>query len=249
MSARPLFSIIIPVYNGAAVLESCLNSIASQRCTDFEVLVQDGQSSDATADIVRGEQRLVLLWESSTDEGVYDAMNRAMKRAKGKYFIFLGADDGFSSPESLELLTKTISDRSPDMVSGAVRYTDRENSLVPTVHAPGFGSSLRWRNRIHHQGTAYHRNLFEQGGYDLKYGTLADYHFNLKCWKQLKADCVLLEHEIAVADARGLSKTFRWKLYREELRMKSTMLSFVEMIPQYPWVLLKYIAKSLAQRT
>lgn len=212
-------------------------------------MVQDGNSSDETLDILKSEERFPLKWNSAPDQGVYDAMNKAIQDASGHYFIFLGADDAFASSRSLDLFREQIQTRAPQMVSGCVRYVDRENRLVPKVHRPGFGAALRWRNRIHHQGTAYHRSLFEQGSYDLTYPILGDYHFNLKCWKHFNARCVLLDEEIALADARGLSKNFRWRLYSEELRLKRTVLSSAEMIPQYPWVVIKYLAKRLSQRT
>lgn len=82
--AAPMFSIIIPTLNVAAVLPACLDSIARQTCGDFELVLVDGGSTDETLDIANifapnlGER---LIIHRDTDQGVYDAMNRGVDLA------------------------------------------------------------------------------------------------------------------------------------------------------------------------
>ncbi len=96
--AEPLFSIITVTWNAAAVLVPTMRSVAEQTCRNFEHLIIDGASTDDTLRIAgemgAGERTRIF---SEPDEGLYDAMNKGMDRAKGKYLIFLNAGDAFHS--------------------------------------------------------------------------------------------------------------------------------------------------------
>src|ERR1700761_7508109 len=91
-----LFSIIVPTYNSGATLRRCLESLAVQTFTDFEVLVMDGVSTDDTLRITEemsSEFQGRLRLTSEPDKGVYDAMNKGILGARGKWLLFLGSDD------------------------------------------------------------------------------------------------------------------------------------------------------------
>src|SRR5690606_21769007 len=73
----PYFSIIVPTYQAEATISTCLKSILAQDFVDFEVIIQDGLSTDQTVSLVKqhNDPRIRLFIEK--DNGVYDAMNRA----------------------------------------------------------------------------------------------------------------------------------------------------------------------------
>lgn len=89
-SAR--ISVIVPSYNSGAFLREALTSALSQDPPPYEVLVQDGGSTDGTLDILRsfGEQ---VAWISEPDNGQADAINRALARTTGDVVLLLNADD------------------------------------------------------------------------------------------------------------------------------------------------------------
>lgn len=81
-----MFSIIVPTFDAVATLHACLESIVHQTCSDFEVILVDGGSTDGTLDIANGfgpflDTRLVI--HSGSDQGPYDAMNRGVGMATG----------------------------------------------------------------------------------------------------------------------------------------------------------------------
>jgi glycosyltransferase involved in cell wall biosynthesis len=90
--ALPRISVIIPAYNAGTYLRQALTSALDQVPPPFEVVVQDGGSTDQTVDILRsyGER---LSWESGRDDGQADALNRALARSSGEVVIWLNADD------------------------------------------------------------------------------------------------------------------------------------------------------------
>ena len=92
----PLISVVIPVFNGAKYLEEALQSIENQENIDFEIIVIDDGSTDATAKIVETWPRSVqYIYQSN--QGPAHARNVGIKAAKGNFIAFLDADDTWPS--------------------------------------------------------------------------------------------------------------------------------------------------------
>ena len=92
----PKISIVIPSYNKAKFVEETLNSIIDQGYPDFEVIVQDGGSTDGTLEIIKRFAKRypeIIRWESKKDKGQTDAINRGMKKATGEVIAYINADD------------------------------------------------------------------------------------------------------------------------------------------------------------
>ncbi len=89
MLQQPLISIITITFNAAAHLPATMKSVAEQKCSDFEHIIIDGASSDNTLQIARklGIPSLRIL--SEPDKGLYDAMNKGLRLAKGNTYCFL----------------------------------------------------------------------------------------------------------------------------------------------------------------
>ncbi|GAB6011779.1 glycosyltransferase [Viscerimonas tarda] len=88
-------SIITVNYNNAAGLEKTIRSIVSQDYDDFEYLVIDGASTDGSVDILEnGELSTIpFRWISEPDTGIYNAMNKGIRAAKGDYLLFINSGD------------------------------------------------------------------------------------------------------------------------------------------------------------
>ncbi|MEB3244942.1 MAG: glycosyltransferase family 2 protein [Vampirovibrionales bacterium] len=98
MSANPLFSIIMPVYNGKQVVGRAITSVARQTCKDWELLIIDDGSSDASFAYAQALVNTLGVAEKTrllqqANQGVAVARNTAMAQARGQYFGFLDADD------------------------------------------------------------------------------------------------------------------------------------------------------------
>ena len=81
------FSIIVVCRNAGEKLQKTIASIREQTETDYEIIVQDGLSTDGSVEKLRTGADLKLFRER--DEGIYDAMNRAVSHAAGQYLFFL----------------------------------------------------------------------------------------------------------------------------------------------------------------
>ena len=123
----PLFTIITVVRNGEQTLERCIKSVKHQTFQDFEYLIIDGASSDKTHKIIKQNSDIVDYSISEKDEGLYFAMNKGLKLARGSYVGILNADDIYSS-NTLELVQNAIK-KNPncDVIYGAMSYFDKPN--------------------------------------------------------------------------------------------------------------------------
>lgn len=182
-----LFSIITVTYNAATVLPPTLKSVSEQSFSDFEYMVIDGASTDDTLQLVnQAAIPCTKVW-SEPDKGLYDAMNKAIDRAQGKYLIFLNAGDAFAATDSLERIALKAQDN-PDVIYGQTQLVDDSGNIVGMRHltAP---KKLDWKSfkngmLVCHQAFIAKREMCEH--YDLKYRFSADYDWCIKVLRKSK---------------------------------------------------------------
>ena len=131
-SAKPLVSLIVPVYNAGRFLAECLDSISSQTFTDFEaILVDDGSSDDSVSiieDFCKNDSR---FWLTGTPHGgVSKARNTGIDISKGKLLGFVDADDCLH-PLALERMTAILHESHAQVCVAAMskgeKFAPREN--------------------------------------------------------------------------------------------------------------------------
>ena len=114
---RPMVSIIVPIYNAEQYLRRCVDSILNQEYTDFELLLVNDGSTDASGDICEEygdrDPRVIVIQKENT--GVSDSRNRALDRARGKYLQFLDSDD-WITPDGTRLFVRAAEEYGCDMV-------------------------------------------------------------------------------------------------------------------------------------
>ena len=114
---QPMVSIIVPIYNAEQYLRRCVDSILNQEYTDYELLLVNDGSTDASGDICEeyGDQdpRVIVIQKENT--GVSDSRNRALDRARGKYLQFLDSDD-WITPDATRLFVRAAEEYGCDMV-------------------------------------------------------------------------------------------------------------------------------------
>ena len=118
---RPLFSIITITFNAAGTLPATLRSVERQTFTDYEYLIVDGASTDGTVAIAQ-HSAAVSSVTSEPDKGLYDAMNKGLRKARGCYLVFLNAGDAFHEPDTLQKIADSIEKTDPDIVYGETAF-------------------------------------------------------------------------------------------------------------------------------
>lgn len=102
MSFQPKISVITVVYNAAALLESTIKSVLAQTYSNIEYILIDGGSIDGTMEIIKKYHKQIALTLSEKDNGIYDAMNKGLKKASGDFVLFLNAGDELFSNDTIE---------------------------------------------------------------------------------------------------------------------------------------------------
>ena len=104
--------------NAEATIAYTIKSFLQQRYIDKELLVVDGASSDRTVDVARSFNSEQIRIVSERDNGLYDAMNKALTAFSGDAIGFLGADDTFHSPSALGHIAAALATN--DIVYGSL---------------------------------------------------------------------------------------------------------------------------------
>lgn len=193
-SAPPLVSIITVVFRARQHLPALLDSILEPRREGVELIVVDGGSDDGTVEYLQSLDNQIDYWCSEPDQGIYDAMNKAIEHARGAYLLHLNAGDRLlriPTPELQRALQYQL-----DLLSFPVEL-DRGG----TFH-PSYGRMLRYNNTLHHQGTFYRREHFPL--YDLRYRIFADFDVNQRLSKA-GAKGWIMQQAVAWHDRGGVS--------------------------------------------
>lgn len=125
---QPLISLITVARNARDTIEETIRSVADQDFSDFEYLVIDGASTDGTVDVIKANAHVIDHWISEADRGIYDAMNKGIRLARGRYIGLLNADDMLSGPGVLSQIADRISESGADAVFSCLDIVDRQSS-------------------------------------------------------------------------------------------------------------------------
>ena len=136
----PLVSVITVCRNAGARIDLTAASVAVQNCLDCEWLVIDGASSDDTvyrAEAWRGRMACPVRIVSEPDQGIYDAMNKGLRLARGRWVHFLNADDVYANPGVLRCVVGLLCVQPEAVLAayGRVRFVDRRHGFAEEVDA------------------------------------------------------------------------------------------------------------------
>lgn len=184
----PLLSIITINRNNAPGLKKTIESVVTQTETDFndiEYIIIDGNSTDGSKEIIKDfagnpeYKDKITYWVSEPDTGIYNAMNKGIKKATGDYLHILNSGDYYNG-NVLKKIIKELSIKTLDyyLLGVILRKTNEEIEKIETR----FNNELK-NGSMSHQGIIYKRNLHDLHGlYDEKYTFAADYDFSIKAF-------------------------------------------------------------------
>lgn len=227
----PLFSVVVVALNPGEKWRETLRSIFSQKYENFEVIYKDGQSRDGSWEALSEEYgedpRLRTVQEG--DKSIYDAMNQALDRVRGKYVLFLNCGDFFyddrvlrrtaeaiaaegalGKAEMAEQAGKTAAQK-PGCRTGspAVFYGNTFSAAMGAVvhSSPAITGFTCYRNIPCHQSCFYDARLFEAKRYELQYRIRADYDHFLWCHYRGNARMVYMDFVVASYEGGGYSES------------------------------------------
>jgi glycosyltransferase involved in cell wall biosynthesis len=179
----PLISVVIVCLNAQAFIREALDSVLGQSFDDYELIVVDGGSSDGTTDILREYETAFagrLRWVSGPDEGLYDAMNKGLRLARGRYVVYLGADDRLASGALAGVADAVRVHDGPDIVAGATRVFGGAREWIQPPMAFASDRMPKRAPAVHQSLYVTKESLVAVQGFETGYQVAADYDLYLK---------------------------------------------------------------------
>ncbi len=181
MKNKYVFSIITINYNGINGLRQTLASVANQTFENFEYVVIDGGSSDGSKELIESYRENIDFWVSEPDNGIYDAMNKGLKKVTGDYVYFLNSGDYFLFPEVLNLIDKEISKTSPDFLMAGVLKSNPSTGEYSAEPPSIIDKISLFKKMVCHQALFVNKTIFNEiGDFDLSYKLKGDYEWLLR---------------------------------------------------------------------
>lgn len=242
-------SIITVCWNSAATIEKTIQSVAAQTYADIEYIIVDGQSKDATLDIVKKYPDTVTKWISEQDKGLYDAMNKGIRMATGDYIGIVNADDTFADDTVIENVVEFLKANPVEASIGDIVQHKEDGKTIRKYSAKKWQpEKLKVGFMPAHPAIFFKKGLFEKlGYYALDFKIAADYELIIRYF--LKNDISwkysgITTHKMLVG---GVSSS-GWESYKKvseeikkALRMNDVAFSPARIDLRVIWKILDFI--------
>ncbi len=201
-------SIVTVCFNSEKTILDTINSIKTQEFKDYEHVIFDGGSNDSTLKIIKENIDEKMILYSERDEGLYDAMNKAISCSKGDFLGFLNSDDTYFNEKSLGTIAENLSDNI-DCVYGNLLYTD-ENNLKKIKRK--WISSNHYKDRMFFGWMPAHPTFYCKtsllksiDGFDLSLPISADYDLMLRLLESKNAHSKWINQNLVLMREGGNS--------------------------------------------
>jgi glycosyltransferase len=196
-------SIITVSYNSSKTIKDTFDSVLNQTYNNIEYIVIDGNSKDNTVEIIKSyeikfkEKGIEFKWISEKDDGLYDAMNKGIKIATGKYIGILNSDDFYCDNFIIEKVVKTLEKNKTDSLYANLYYVDAKdtNKIIRNWKSQRFKDNL-FKNGWHpaHPTFFVKKEIYEKYGiFNLNYKIAADYEIMLRFLEKYKISTQFLD--------------------------------------------------------
>ena len=175
---KPLVTIVTVVFNNAATIEETIRSVLYQTYDNVEYIIIDGGSDDGTLEIIKTYDDLVDYWISEPDNGIYNAMNKGISLASGKYLNFLNADDHYLHSGVLEKIIASFRNTGSHIIIGDAVMLSKSTGTGHIRHC-NVNKYYYLFKGMPQQVFFYDAGLFEAGIFDDSFVIAADLDFYL----------------------------------------------------------------------
>lgn len=216
-------SIVTINYNNAQGLKKSLASVAAQTCKDFEHVIIDGGSTDGSKEIIEeyaGKTSCSVNWVCEKDSGIYNAMNKGIKRAIGEYIQILNSGDCLASNDVVERMLDALRDNKyPDILYGNMVKMDSDGKVIGKSTYTEYSLRQFYSSTLNHDCAYIKKSLFDKYGYyDETLKIVSDWKWYLQAIGLGYVKPVYVDIDVTHFDASGISET-NLKLRNKERRM------------------------------
>ena len=257
------FTIATVTYNAGTTIARTLRSVAAQSYDAIEHLIVDGCSTDSTmAEIHRyveqntdQERPHAITLVREPDQGLYDAMNKAIQQAKGDYIIFLNAGDCFHDDEVLAKVAAQVEARYNPNRRPAVLYgeTDLVDDAGTFLRPRRLQAPLRLTSRsflsgmlVCHQSFYVRADIARAEPYNLAYRFSADYDWCIRIMRRAERRGLALHNtQLILTDylAEGMTTRNKRRSLFERLRLMAHHYGWFRAILAHLWFIVRAVIK------
>ena len=179
-------TVVTVCLNAKNIIRCTVESVLQQKDISFEYLIVDGMSSDGTVEFIESfrdafnSKSIELNIISGKDKGIYDAMNKAGRFAKGDWILYLNAGDYLYTDDAISRLSKTQVTEDTAVIYGDVLYT-YYSKFKPFYSRPV--DQITSNYIFCHQSVLTRRDILVNEGFDTEYPICADYKLYALCYK------------------------------------------------------------------
>lgn len=239
-NTKKLFTIVTVCFNEEDKISNVLKSVLEQNFSNYEYIIVDGKSTDNTVRIIKSYQELFgdkLYFVSEKDNGLYDAMNKAIEMANGEYVLFVNADDKLL-PGVLKKINQEIMKENSDIIYGnsinVYKFQDHVCTKVKKANRNITIKNLGRGMGVVHQSVFVKANIMREiGGFNTDYRIGADWDMLIRCVKK-GVSLRYVNIQICAFMTDGISSKIHNK-ERHEIRKANKLYRFIDwdMIKDY----------------
>lgn len=211
-----LLSVIIVTYNAEKSIIDTLDSLYIQTMREYEVIFVDGGSNDGTKEILCNFEKcfinigVAVQMLSENDKGIYDAMNKGIRLANGKYGYFLNAGDVLYSETIFSKVAKELDDLSDVVYGDVIDDYGYKRELLKARKI----DAIRYSMPFCHQAVFTRTDILKQYLYNITYNLCADYDMYLRMYLK-KQRFKHLDEIVAIYSRAGVSSNNTVEVLRQ----------------------------------
>ncbi len=211
---------VITVCKNEPFIESTCQSICSQTNQNFEWIIIDGASDDNTLDIIKQYQERVDILVSEPDNGIYPAMNKGIKLARGKYLLFMNGGDMLYDEQTIAQVLPYLDKGHADIFYGdSYRLFQNKQDCFIKTYPDELKKSFFLDNTLGHQSSFIKKDLFVKfGGYREDFKIVSDKEKWL-CFMDNGAEFAHLPFPCSRFRMNGISRLSTEALKQEKIKM------------------------------
>lgn len=214
MKNNIVLSIITINRNNADGLNKTMLSVLNQTVQDFEYIVIDGNSDDESIDVIKNHAEKFgerLKWISEPDKGIYNAMNKGIRRASGEYVQFLNSGDCLASPNATEKMIATLEKEGwPSILYGNMLKDMPNGQILRDRSFAGQDISFLdfYSGTLNHSPAYIKKSLFERYGmYDESLRIVSDWKWYLQAIVLGGEQPFYTDLDVTLFDMAGISES------------------------------------------
>lgn len=224
-------SIITINYNNAKGLRKTLASVASQTHRSIEHIIVDGGSTDGSVNIIREYEQtninrqspITIIWSSEPDRGIYDGMNRGIRKATGSYIQILNSGDILAADDVTErmvaalvtakpLTSNPLNENRPAILYGNMLKDYGKGKIIKDTCGNGMYTPESflyfYKGTLNHDSAYIRRDLFEKYGlYNEQMKICSDWEWYVRAIALGGEKAVYTNIDVTIFDMNGVSES------------------------------------------